>query len=385
MDMSTYNADSLEQWQHQLAEQEITDKGEADTMASDMALMEGLSALVPQLSAEIEETMLVVQSRNNMLRERMELAPMQELDAMERAGWGMANGEPYSEQALQRLAEEFTEVAGLQKQVEEGRRAMHTAEQDLARDMAAVGTETQKHVRAQETLKQQVEQQAIEVGELQERYSSVQRAQEAALALAARHRENMKRGDEMEARKLQRLQGQIERKRELRDREREEMSRITEKARRVKSQEMVALRLRIEQEERALANRVEVLLERLPKAVSPAAMVTMAPGSMPRTASTTVVGRPYVSQSAADRSTGRAKPAATQVSTARSAIPNSNRPKHQQAQTPTAAPPAPSAPAPAPAPAPAMQAGSVHFLANSDNPTVRAAARRVQAALAREL
>ena len=176
------------QWQHQLAEQEITDKGEADTMASDMALMEGLSALVPQLSAEIEETMLVVQSRNNMLRERMELAPMQELDAMERAGWGMANGEPYSEQALQRLAEEFTEVAGLQKQVEEGRRAMHTAEQDLARDMAAVGTETQKHVRAQETLKQQVEQQAIEVGELQERYSSVQRAQEAALALAARHR-----------------------------------------------------------------------------------------------------------------------------------------------------------------------------------------------------
>ena len=162
-------------WQHQLAEQEIGSRRQADTMANDIALKEGLVTLIPQLTYEIDETMGVVQARNDILHGRMEdsRASTRELEGHFLGELGGDTQQQarrdYTESVLQELQTESKHVRQLHKVVDEERLATHTEEHELAHEMTQVDVETRQIRRDNEKLKAAVEERAGELSALQSR------------------------------------------------------------------------------------------------------------------------------------------------------------------------------------------------------------------------
>ena len=167
----------------QLAEQqEIGSRKQADTMANDIALKEGLVELLAnmlkvntQLTYEIDETMGVVQARNDILHGRMEdsRASTRELEGHFLGELGGDTQQQarrdYTESVLQELQTESKHVRQLHKVVDEERLATHTEEHELAHEMTQVDVETRQIRRDNEKLKAAVEERAGELSALQSR------------------------------------------------------------------------------------------------------------------------------------------------------------------------------------------------------------------------
>ena len=128
-----------------------------------------------QLTNEIDETMGVVQARNDTLYGRMvdSRASTRELEGH---FLGELSGDTqkqarrdYAESVLQELQTESKYVRQLHKVVDEERLATHTEEHELAHEMTQVDVETQQIRRDNEKLKAAVEERAGELSALQSR------------------------------------------------------------------------------------------------------------------------------------------------------------------------------------------------------------------------
>lgn len=302
-------------------------------LADDLALLDGLKELLPQLDEEIAEAEMLLRERNETLRDRMSEREFLQahLDSLAPMGGGTAYG-----------GDPDANIAQLIIEVELIKEMILNVEEDVARteeekfgvlnESSAVDAEISAYKEKQGYLRQSLAERETLIrdrrAELEEQNSAWKRAEHVAKV----NREKLGKADEIEQWRLRKLQKQIEIKKQIRDKERQEIAKIVEKARRIKAQEIAALRQKVSLEEADIKRRgdVESLLRDVEGDSAWAVPASVSSSSHKEVYTTTTTSRSY------------------QARSSRGAVTES------------------------------IRGGSRAELMQHSNPTVRAAARRVQ-------
>ena len=208
----------------------------------ELAELEGLRALVPHLAYEVDQTMSVVQRKNQLLCEKIqERAKLQQdVEALSGVNALAAAGAapPYSEQLLALLSAEYATVQQLQEEVKGSGLAFAEENQAIAREISVATAETSNIHVEKEGLMRQLEAGTARIEQLHARSEQIQAGTEAAGRRTEELGKQLGRGDEIMAGRLRKMQRQLVVKRQVRDHQRHATAEITARHRAMKDQQI---------------------------------------------------------------------------------------------------------------------------------------------------
>ena len=245
---------------HEAQRQELA--SHVKDVALELAELEGLRSLVPILDQQAEEAAETVHRKNQLLQEqvmerrRLE-QQVEELYGPDALGTGGARTAPYAAEMLNTLLREYTAVQQLRQEVIDADSACTNEVRAIEQEIVAVRNET-SHINVEKgALLRQLEQGTAKILQLQQRVDDLNSAVHATVQRADEHRQNLLRGDEIIAQRLQAMEQRLRDKKALRSHAREEMEKIAERHRQLQAKQIEEMRANIRQQEADLLRQLQ--------------------------------------------------------------------------------------------------------------------------------
>lgn len=239
---------------------------ELDSHVKDVSLelaeLEGLRSLVPMLDQHAEEAAETVHRKNQRLQEqvverrRLE-QHVEQLYGPDALGTGGARIAPYSAEMLDVLLREYTAVQQLRDEVIDADLACTNEVRAIEQEIVAVRNET-SHINVEKgALLRRLEEGTAKVLQLQQRVDELNSTIHASVQRADEHRQNLLRGDEIIAQRLQEMEQRLRDKRAQRSYVRQEMENIAERHRQQQAKEIELMRASIRQQDAELRRQLQ--------------------------------------------------------------------------------------------------------------------------------